>query len=91
MKTKKTSKKTVQKKQTKPKKKAAANYVIRLNEKLTVAQINKVLDSIDLNDEYCPCQMQSKDTKCHCKDFRENKAIGEPCICKIYVKREKPA
>lgn len=65
-----------------------ANYKIRLNEKLTVAKINKILDAIDANNGYCPCQMQSEDTKCHCKDFLENKGFGEPCICKIYVKQK---
>ena len=60
---------------------------VRLNEKLTVAQINKILDAIDKNDNYCPCQVKSADTKCHCKDFTENKKIGEPCICKIFVKQ----
>ena len=74
----------------KKQKKQTADYVVRLNEQLTVAQINKVLDAMDKNNGYCPCQIQSKDTKCHCKDFRENKKSGEPCICKIYIKKEKP-
>ena len=64
------------------------DYKIRLNEKLTVAKINKILDAIDNNNGYCPCQIKTKDTKCHCKDFIENKKIGEPCICKIYVKQK---
>ena len=68
---------------------AVEDYKIRLNEKLTVAKINKVLDAIDNNDGYCPCQFKTEETKCHCKDFIENKKIGEPCICKIYVKQKK--
>ncbi len=65
-------------------------YKVRLNEKLTTAQVNKILDAIDKVDGYCPCQPgKSEDTKCHCKDFRESKKIGEPCICKIYVKQKK--
>lgn len=61
---------------------------VRLNEALTVAQINKVLDALDKNEGYCPCQVgKTADTKCHCKDFKENKKIGEPCICKIFVKK----
>ena len=60
---------------------------VRLNENLTVAQINKILDALDKNGGYCPCQAKSADTKCHCKDFTENKKIGEPCICKIFVKQ----
>ena len=62
-------------------------YKVRLNEKLTVAKVNKILDAIDENNGYCPCQVKSADTKCHCKDFTANKKIGEPCICKIYVKK----
>ena len=62
---------------------------VRLNEALTVARINKVLDAIDKNEGYCPCQVgKTADTKCHCKDFKENKKIGEPCICKIFVKQK---
>lgn len=65
------------------------DYKVRLNEKLTTAQVNKILDAIDKNDGYCPCQAgKTKDTKCHCKDFRENKKIGEPCICNIFVKQK---
>lgn len=66
----------------------SADYKIRLNEKLTVKKVNAVLDAIDANDGYCPCQVMSEDTKCHCRDFLENKKIGEPCICKIYVKQK---
>lgn len=67
----------------------ATPYKIRLNEKLTVKKVNAILDAIDKNDGYCPCQAgQTADTKCHCKDFKENKKIGEPCICNIYVKQK---
>ena len=64
-------------------------YVTRLNESLTTKQINQVLDSIDKNDGYCPCQPKGDGTKCHCDDYTKNKKIGEPCICKIYVKQKK--
>lgn len=64
-------------------------YKIRLNEKLTVAKINKILDAIDANKGYCPCQPKSASSKCHCSDFKKNKKIGEPCICNIYVKQAK--
>ena len=66
-----------------------ADYKIRLNEKVTVAKVNKILDAIDANEGYCPCQAKSEDTKCHCKDFIENKKIGKPCICNIYVKQKR--
>lgn len=67
----------------------ASPYKIRFNEKLTVKKVNAILDAIDKNEGYCPCQVgKTEDTKCHCKDFTENKGIGEPCICKIYVKQK---
>ena len=68
-----------------------AEYAVRLNEKLTTAKVNKVLDAIDKNDGYCPCQIRDEGTKCHCEDFVQNKGLGEPCICNIYVKKAKPA
>jgi hypothetical protein len=51
--------------------------------------VNAILDAIDKNEGYCPCQMQCLESKCHCKDFLENKKIGEPCICNIFVKVKK--
>lgn len=65
------------------------DYKIRLNESLTTKQVNKILDAIDANEGYCPCQERYEGSKCHCQDFKENKGIGEPCICKIYVKQKK--
>lgn len=36
------------------------------------------------------CQAgKTTETKCHCKDFKENKKIGEPCLCNIHVKQKK--
>lgn len=66
----------------------ATKYKVRFNTKVKVSQINKILDALDANKGYCPCQLKSKDTKCHCKDFLKNKKIGEPCICNIYVKQK---
>lgn len=69
--------------------KPTEEYKVRLNEKLTVKKVNAILDAIDKNDGYCPCQPgHTPATKCHCKDFKENKKIGEPCICNIYVKQK---
>ena len=68
----------------------AEDYKVRLNEKLTVKKVNAILDAIDKNGGYCPCQAgKTPDTKCHCSDFKNNKKIGEPCICNIYVKQKK--
>ena len=69
-----------------------ASYKIRFNEAKTVKAVNAVLDAIDNCGGYCPCQAgHSAATKCHCADFRNKKAIGEPCICNIYVKMAKDA
>lgn len=39
------------------------------------------------NDGYCPCRIvRTPDTKCMCKEFREQK-IGE-CHCGLYIKTE---
>lgn len=38
------------------------------------------------NHGYCPCQIeQNEDTKCICKDFREQNTVGE-CHCGLYIK-----
>lgn len=68
-----------------------ASYKIRFNEAKTVKAVNKILDAIDANKGYCPCQAPSADSKCHCKDFLEKKKLNEPCICDIYVKMAKGA
>lgn len=72
-------------------KKKTQDYKIRFNEAKTVKAVNAMLDEIDANGGYCPCQPKSADSKCHCKDFLQNKKIGEPCICGIYVKMAKDA
>ena len=66
-----------------------ANYKIRFNEKLTVKKVNAILDAIDKNGGYCPCQVKGEGTKCHCEDFLKNKKVGEVCICNLYVKQKK--
>ena len=67
----------------------STDYKVRLNEELTVKKVNAVLDAIDKNDGYCPCQPKGAGTKCHCDDFVKVKKIGEPCICNIYVKQKR--
>lgn len=38
---------------------------------------------------HCPCQIKrTEDTKCICKNFREETPVGEWCICGIYKKIE---
>ncbi len=51
------------------------------NEQL-VAEIKKKLKE---NFDYCPCKIErTEDTRCMCKEFREQKS-GE-CHCGLYVK-----
>lgn len=41
------------------------------------------------NDNYCPCSLlKNEDTKCICKEFREQKEEGF-CHCKRYKKVKK--
>ena len=61
---------------------------IKLNEN---AQIVKMLkDKMKENGGYCPCRLtKSEDTKCICKEFREQ--IDDPnfegyCHCMLYYK-----
>lgn len=42
-----------------------------------------VIKRIKNNNGYCPCRFEkTADTKCPCKDFREN---GD-CICGLFIK-----
>lgn len=42
---------------------------------------------VKLNDGYCPCMIEkTEDTKCPCKDFREQKEPGL-CHCGRFEKR----
>ena len=57
---------------------------IKLNEdKELVEEIKKALKE---NDGYCPCRIEkTPDTKCMCKEFREQKEQGY-CHCGLYYK-----
>ena len=57
--------------------------MIRLNEdEELVAVIRRALNE---NDGYCPCRIEkTADTKCMCKEFREQEN-GE-CHCGLYIK-----
>lgn len=56
--------------------------IIFNNDKELVEEIKTKLKA---NDGYCPCRIQkTPNTKCMCKEFREQKE-GE-CHCGLYVK-----
>ena len=47
----------------------------------------EIAAAVKANDGYCPCMREkTPDTKCMCKEFREQ-SIGE-CHCGLYVKVE---
>ena len=52
-----------------------------------IVEINpRVKMLVDLNDGYCPCAiLKTEDTKCMCKEFREQEEPGE-CHCGRFLK-----
>ena len=49
--------------------------------------VREIRQKIKENDGYCPCCLErNEDTKCMCKEFREQKS-GE-CHCGLYYKCE---
>lgn len=58
---------------------------IRLNPDKSM--VESVCLALKENDGYCPCALfKTDDTKCMCKDFREQIAQGIPgkCHCELY-------
>lgn len=46
----------------------------------------EVAQAVKANDGYCPCELQrTPETKCKCKNFREQDYEGE-CCCGLWVK-----
>lgn len=55
-----------------------------VDDKARVEEIRKALED---NDGYCPCRLvKNIDTKCMCKEFREQMAAGllGECHCGLY-------
>lgn len=49
--------------------------------------VEEIRTKLKENDGYCPCRIErNEDTKCICKEFREQKS-GE-CHCGLYFKCE---
>ena len=47
--------------------------------------VDEILDALDKNNGYCPCKLEkNNDTKCMCKEFREQKEGC--CHCGLYIK-----
>lgn len=59
--------------------------MIKLNPNKAV--VEEIKTKLKANDGYCPCRItKSQDTKCMCKEFREQTS-GE-CHCGLYIKVE---
>ena len=59
--------------------------MIKLNPNKAV--VEEIKTKLKANDGYCPCRTtKSQDTKCMCKEFREQTS-GE-CHCGLYIKVE---
>lgn len=52
-----------------------------------IALRNEIKQGLKDNGGFCPCVIeQTPETKCMCKDFRENVAVGEYCHCGLFRK-----
>ena len=54
---------------------------------MKILEVNPgIAELVEQNDGYCPCMVErSTDTKCMCKDFRDQDAPGA-CHCGRYMK-----
>lgn len=51
-------------------------------------RVKKITEKLKSNGGYCPCSLiKTEDTKCRCKEFREQIERGESgeCHCGLYV------
>lgn len=58
---------------------------VQLNEDKEV--VDMIKQGLRDRNGYCPCMLEdTPDTKCMCRDFRENVAVGELCHCGLFRK-----
>lgn len=56
---------------------------IKLNDDIEL--VNEIKKQLEENDGYCPCRLQhTPETKCMCKEFREQEE--GMCHCGLYIK-----
>lgn len=62
---------------------------IRKDKDMKIKEVDKSIKVlVDANDGYCPCLVaKNEDTKCMCKDFREQTTPGK-CHCGRFEKVE---
>lgn len=60
--------------------------MLRIQKNSDAETVAKVSAAVKANDGYCPCRLQkTADTKCMCKEFREQDYPGE-CHCGLFIK-----
>ena len=58
---------------------------IIFNNEITDSHKNKILEALKNNNGYCPCRLdKNEDTRCICKEFREQ--TEGICHCGLYKK-----
>ena len=51
--------------------------------------VQEIRAALKENDGFCPCEVEKlPETKCMCRDFIENVAVGELCHCGLYRKMQ---
>lgn len=67
-----------------------ARRELEMEKTMKINEINSEIEKlVAANDGYCPCAIEkTPDTKCMCKDFREQEKPG-PCYCGRFEKVEK--
>lgn len=53
--------------------------------------VKKIKHKLKENNGYCPCSIvKNRDTKCRCKEFRDQVERGEPgaCHCGLWIAEE---
>lgn len=62
-----------------------AKYKIRLNPDKDV--VKRIREGLKAKNGYCPCMiLETEDTKCMCKEFREMEE--GMCHCELYIKEK---
>lgn len=62
--------------------------VLKIKQNPNITTVTEVRRALAKNDGYCPCRLnRTPDTKCICKEFREQNTEGM-CHCGLYIKEE---
>ena len=62
--------------------------MLKIKQNPNMTTVTEVRRALTKNDGYCPCRLsRTPDTKCMCKEFREQNTEGM-CHCGLYIKEE---